>query len=303
MPATARITQPARNLYLISLAPPLAGFEDFIGIWYYAGPPRVLVDVGPSATAGQLTAALDRIGARRLDYILLTHMHIDHGGGLGRIAAAFPGTPVVGHSRGLPHLADPARLWAGSLETLGATAEAYGPLTPVASDRLVAAQSFGEVRIQVIPTPGHASHHVSYGLSDLLFAGEAGGVCLSAGRERDYLRPATPPRFHLKTALASLDALVAANPVNICYSHFGLRTDAGRYLRAHREQLMHWQAVVADEVPRHPADMAEAACLARLLKEDRWLRAFHRFPGVVRRRERGFLLNSLRGFIGDRAAN
>ncbi len=299
MPAADRIHHPAPRLYLIALDPPLDGFVNFMGIWFYAGPPRVLVDVGPAATAAQLRAALEWIGVRRIDHILLTHIHLDHGGGLAEIAAAYPETPVVAHARALPHLVDPSRLWAGSRKTLGATAEAYGPVSAVAGERLVAAETCHDPRIEVIFTPGHAPHHVSYRIGDLLFAGEAGGVCLAAPTGPDFMRPATPPRFRLETALQSLDALIALNPGRICYSHFGLRDNATRQLRAHREQLLLWQAIVADELPRHPPGKAENPCLQRLLREDQRLLAFHRFPAAVRRREFGFLRNSLRGFIGD----
>ncbi len=299
MHTSPRIHPYAPGLYLIALAPPLEGFRDFIGIWFFEGPPRVLVDVGPAATTTQLLTALEQVGANRLDYILLTHVHIDHAGGLAAIAAAFPQALVVAHSRGLGHLADPARLWAGSLKTLGKTAEAYGPIAAVAAERLAAAEDLAEPRIETICTPGHAPHHVSYRLGALLFAGEAGGVCLAAEGAQDFLRPATPPRFRLQTALSSLDALIALNPGKICYSHFGLREDAGGQLRAHREQLMLWQHIVAEETPRHPEGRAETPCLQRLMREDPRLAAFQRLPAAVRQREIGFLRNSLRGFMGE----
>ncbi len=287
------------GLYLIALTPPLTGFGDFMGIWFFEGPPRILVDVGPAATTTQLLAALEQVGANRIDYILLTHIHIDHAGGLAAIAAAFPQALIVAHSRGLPHLADPARLWAGSRKTLGKTAEAYGPIEAVAAERLAAAEDLADSRIETLCTPGHAPHHVSYRLGELLFAGEAGGVCLAVEGAQDFLRPATPPRFRLQTALGSLDALIALNPGKICYSHFGLREDAGCQLRAHREQLLLWQQIVADETPRHPKGRAENACLQRLMREDHRLEAFRHLPAAVRQREQGFLHNSLRGFMGE----
>ncbi|MDJ0875625.1 MAG: MBL fold metallo-hydrolase [Desulfobacterales bacterium] len=299
MRTSPRIHSYAPGLYLIALAPPLTGFGDFMGIWFFEGPPRVLVDVGPAATTPQLLAALEEIGTKRIDYILLTHVHIDHAGGLAAIAAAFPQAPVVAHSRGRPHLADPARLWAGSLKTLGKTAEAYGPIAAVPAERLALAEDLIDSRIEAIYTPGHASHHVSYRLDDLLFAGEAGGVCLAVEGAQDFLRPATPPRFRLQTALSSLDALIALDLGKICYSHFGLRADARGQLRAHRDQLLLWQQIVAEETPQHPKGQAEKACLQRLMREDHRLASFRHLPAGVRQREEGFLRNSLRGFMGE----
>ena len=297
MPESVTLYHPCDRLHLLALNPVIEGFDDFIGIWFYEGPPRVLVDVGPSATASQLLAALTRIGIDRLDYILLTHMHIDHAGGLAEISAAFPQTPVVGHPRGLPHVADPSRLWAGSLKTLGATAEAYGPIAAVPADRLLAADDLNDPRIQVIFTPGHAPHHISYRVDRLLFAGEAGGVCLATAPGHDFMRPATPPRFRMEIALESLAALIELPPSKICYSHFGLWENARGQLKQHRQQLLRWRSIVAEEVPRHAVGQAQAPCLQRLLREDPRLQAFHQLPTPARRREMGFLKNSLRGFI------
>ena len=293
----------APRLYLIALAPPLDGFERFLGVWFYAGPPRVLVDVGPAATAPQLIAALEDIGARQIDYILLTHIHIDHAGGLGAVAAAFPEARVIVHSRGIAHLTNAEKLWVGSLKTLGATAEAYGPIQAIAEDRLTAAEDLNHPGITTILTPGHAPHHVSYQLDELLFAGEAAGVCLRADSGKDFMRPATPPQFRLETARRSIDALLSLRPGRIGYSHFGLRDDACERLRTHRDQLLRWQSVVADEAPRHPADQVVPACLQRLMREDPGLQAFAHLPAAIQRRESGFLQNSLRGFLGDFEAN
>ena len=93
--------------------------------------------------------------------------------------------------------------------------------------------------------------------------------------------------------------MIALRPARICYSHFGLRDDAGARLRAHRKQLLRWQAVVTDEAPRQRADRVESACLQRLLREDPCLQGLHQLPAAVQMRENGFLRNSLRGFLGD----
>ena len=73
----------AEDLFLIPLTPPLPGFEDFIGAWLYTGGPRFLVDVGPASTAEGLFEYLDRLNVAHLDFILLTHIHLDHAGAIG----------------------------------------------------------------------------------------------------------------------------------------------------------------------------------------------------------------------------
>lgn len=292
------IWQLTDKLYLIPLAPPLQGFDRFIGIWLYTGPPAFLVDVGPAVTSASLLKALGDLGIRHLDYLLLTHIHIDHAGGIGEVASAFPHAQIVGHARGLPHLIQPERLWEGSLKSLGPTAEAYGAISAVASDRVMDAASLDDPRIRIIPTPGHSTHHISYVVEDLLFAGEAGGVCIATPRQAPYMRPATPPRFFLDVALGSLDRLIAQGLPKIAYSHFGLFVEAQDLLLSHRRQLLLWKEIIgrtmADAGPNGPT----SDCLERLLKEDPRLDAYATMADQEKKREKGFLQNSIRGFIG-----
>jgi glyoxylase-like metal-dependent hydrolase (beta-lactamase superfamily II) len=292
------IWQLAEKLYLIALTPPLQGFDRFIGIWLHTGPPAFLVDVGPAATTASLLKALGDLGIRHLDYLLLTHIHIDHAGGIGEVAAAFPHAQIVCHAQGLPHLIQPERLWEGSLRSLGPQAEAYGAISAVAPDRVTDAATLDDPRIRIIPTPGHAPHHISYAVDDLLFAGEAGGVCLATRRQEPYMRPATPPRFFLDVALGSLDRLIAQGLSKIAYSHFGLFADAQTLLQSHRLQLLLWEQLIGQSLADTETDDLPRVCLERLLCEDARLAAYAAMTTQERRREEGFLSNSIQGFIG-----
>jgi len=294
----ARIDRIDSDLYLITLNPPLKGFDDFIGAWVYTGSPAVVVDVGPAASASSLIDALDDLGVNRLDYILLTHIHIDHAGGIGEMSARFPDTPVICHESGLAHLADPAKLWAGSLKTLGNVARAYGEITSVPLERLQGAGKLRSAGVEVLMTPGHAPHHVSYRIDKFLFAGEAGGVCLKPDPSTIYMRPATPPRFFMETAVNSLDALIQSGSRVICYGHFGVGDDAPALLKEHRAQLFQWETLIREEMMRYPEEKRIDACLKRLVESDPLLAAFREMPGAIQARERGFLINSIRGYLG-----
>ncbi|ABW66834.1 MBL fold metallo-hydrolase [Desulfosudis oleivorans] len=295
---TYAIRQPRPEVYRIALAPPMEGFDNFITAWVYRGKKTLLVDTGPSVTADALLSALAEIRCRP-DAILLTHIHIDHAGGIGRVSNAFPGTPVICHEKAIPHLVNPEKLWQSTRQTLGAMAEAYGPIDPVPETRLMNATELSCGLCRPVMTPGHAPHHISYLTPDnTLFAGEAGGVNLDLGDGHICLRPATPPRFDLKITVASMDRLIDTAPAVICYGHNSLRTNAVELLCRHRQQLFSWQALIGNEMEKGETGTLLSRCADRLLKEDTLLAGLSQVGPAVFQREQFFIKNSLAGFIG-----
>jgi len=292
------------ELCLIPLAQDLPGFTSFIGSWLYKGEKKFLVDVGPASTVPKLLNALEIMGVQRLDAVLLTHIHIDHAGGAGDFVSYFPDTPILCHSSGIPHLEDPSRLWKGSLKTLGETARAYGPIQPVPPGLLHEAEAGHGFHLgsghEIMPflTPGHASHHVSYLFDDYLFAGESGGVFCDLPDGRFYLRPATPPRFFMETSIRSIDTLSTVPHKIFCYGHFGMTRNSPQMLETHRRQLFKWADVIREQMRADDGTELVERCMESLLKEDPLLAGWHRMAPDVQKRERTFLHNSIRGFVG-----
>ena len=295
----ARIDKIADDLSLITLNPPIDGFEDFISSWLYQGDTCFLVDVGPASTADGLIQILNEAQVERLDYILLTHIHLDHAGAIGEIAAAFPKTPIICHPAGITHLVDPARLWEGAKKVLGSTAEGYGPIQAVAGERFVDVEQFASDEIEPVITPGHASHHVSYRTKNYLFAGETAGVYYALAPDRFYLRPATPPRFFFDTAVESVDKLIACNPTKLCYGHYGMADDGVNKLKTTRRQLFIWKTIIAEQIKLSKTDNLVELCKEKLLEEDSLLANFYNLPESAKEREAYFLRNSINGFIGS----
>ena len=298
MEMAAKIDQITEDLYLLTLEPPIPGFESFICSWLYKGNQVFVVDVGPAVTADDLIAALQNLDVHCLDYILLTHIHLDHAGGIGEIARAFPSAPIVCHPAGIPHLIDPTRLWQGTVKTLGRTGELYGPVQPIVPERLLDAATFSVEGILPVMTPGHSQHHVAYRTAQYLFAGEAGGVFRAQASGPEYLRPATPPRFYFDIYYQSVEALLKTAPTTLCYGHYGLTTEAMAHLGRHRDQLMLWRRVIAAEMPYKAQDDFLERCLTHLLQEDSLLAGYRHMDPLIQQRETGFLFNSIRGFAG-----
>jgi len=289
---------PSNRPHLIELPVDRPGFNHFIGAWLLTGEVNAIVDVGPANSAAGLLDALDTLGLKRLDWILVTHIHIDHVGGLAAVMEKFPRARAVCHARAIKYLVDPSRLWEGSLKVLGEVAEkAYGRPRAVPAERLTAHQAIDLEGLSVIETPGHAAHHLSFVWGEHLFAGEAGGNYFRI-QDQDYLRPATPPRFILEEALASVDRLTALGDREIYYGHLGRGEHSLPLLNRFRKQLLRWHRIVRNEHIAESSEDLEQRSIDALLLDDPELAAFDLMDPATRERERFFIGNSVRGYLG-----
>jgi len=286
-----------QNHKLFNLQPPIPGYEKFIGAHLLYGERMALIDVGPRASVPNLLLALDTlsISPKRIEYIVLTHIHIDHAGGAGTTARDMSNAKVLAHSRARTHLIDPTALWKASLETLGDLAVQYGSIEPVPEDRIVTASDGMKLDLgkglvlEIYLTPGHAPHHLSIydRKNGMLIAGEAAGVCING-----KTRPATPPPFKLEETLFSIDRLIALEPQKLCYGHFGCYDDAVERLKSIRQQILTWYQIVNEAVVsgKNPERILE------LLKgKDESLSYLKTLNKDEYKREHVLLLNSIKG--------
>ncbi|MBN2808205.1 MAG: MBL fold metallo-hydrolase [Deltaproteobacteria bacterium] len=289
-----------KNLSCIDLDEPrLEGFSQFISAWLYQGEDfTFLVDPGPLATIPYLLTELKKRGVTKLDYILLTHIHIDHAGGTGELLKGYPEAQVICHPQGIKHMIDPEKLWQGSLKVLGYMAEVYGEIVPVPEANISFSEEVGTTGIRVFMTPGHAQHHLCFLFADLLFAGEVVGV-RSPALSGIYMRPATPPKFMLEVALDSIDRMIALAPRYLVIAHYGLVEPALEYLKIGRNQLNLWvEGVrkVSSAPDRAATDSGiEEKLFEWLLQRDANYRRIKELPPEIYARERYFLGNTMRG--------
>jgi glyoxylase-like metal-dependent hydrolase (beta-lactamase superfamily II) len=284
--------------------PGLTGFRQFISSWLYCGESfNLLVDPGPLSTIPHLIARLQRYEVERLDYILLTHIHIDHAGGTGALLRQFPEAKVICHPDGIRHLVAPAKLWEGSQKVLGPQlAAAYGEIVPVPQESILFEEQIGRTGVRAFLTPGHAQHHCCYLLDDLLFAGEVAGV-RSVVPNGILIRPATPPRFILEIALDSVERMLALQPGRMVFAHYGMVDTAALHLTIARNQLLLW-VKGATAVATVAEAEREEAMFAWLQEHDEHYRNITQLPDDIRARERYFFGNTYRGmaeYVAERA--
>src|SRR3954453_16422041 len=244
----------------------LGGWERITAGYLIEGPAPVLVETGSQSSVPALLAALNdlNVDANELAGIAVTHIHLDHAGGVGDVAKAFPNATVYVHEKGARHLVDPTRLVNSAAMVYGDLLDSlYGRLDPTPADRLHVLQDGETISIDTnrslttVDSPGHAKHHLALHDSEsgLLFAGDAVGVRLP---DAGVLRPATPPPdFDLDLALASLQKFADRSPTGVALAHFGLVPDPMQTLEEAQGILRRW-AEVAEAAYRDDRDIAEA---------------------------------------------
>ena len=233
----------------------MAGRSQVTSAYLLTGDEPALVETGPSTSAGPVTDALLSLGidANDLAHIVVTHIHLDHAGGAGTIATRFPRATIWVHDRGAAHLADPARLVASAAQVYGEDRlrELFGPVEPVPSDRIRAVDEgdripIGSRHLDVLYTPGHASHHVALADGDTgaVFVGDALGIHLPDAR---VLRPATPPPdIDVERGVDSIDRIRRRARSSLLLSHFGPSPDVEDLCRLAAERLRGWARIVRE---------------------------------------------------------
>jgi len=222
----------------------------------------VVVDPGPASCLPALVAglaALD-IAPRDLHGLLLTHIHLDHGGAAGTIVREYPHVKVYVHDRGAPHLADPDKLLASASRLYGDQMDRlWGEFAAVPAANLVVPADgdvldLGGALFDVAYTAGHASHHVCYRdrRSGVVYAGDTGGI--RVGPSPYVLPPTPPPDIDVRAWQASLARLRSWEPSGVFVTHFGLYRDAGAHLDALSSELDAWDELVGTILGGEPAE-------------------------------------------------
>ena len=244
----------------------LGGWDKVTAGYLVEGPDPVLVETGSQSSVGALLDALAELNvdANDLAGVAVTHIHLDHAGGVGDVARAFPNATVYVHEKGARHLVDPERLVSSAAMVYGDLLDKlYGRLDPTPAERIHVLEDGEDVvvgpgrTLTTVDSPGHAKHHLALHDSEsgILFVGDAVGVRLP---DAGVLRPSTPPPdFDLDQALHSLDRFVDRKPAGVALAHFGLVPEPMDTLEEAKGTLRRW-AEVAEAAWKEGGDIAAA---------------------------------------------
>jgi glyoxylase-like metal-dependent hydrolase (beta-lactamase superfamily II) len=218
-----------------------------IASYLLAGDELALVDCGPASCVGALRAGLREhgLGTGDLRHLVLTHIHLDHAGAAGTLVREQPDLLVHVSQIGAPHLVDPSRLERSARRLYGEDFDRlWGELVPVPAANV---RVLGDVvlGLEAFPTPGHASHHVSFLADDgTCYSGDATGVRIVPAQHIAPVAP--PPDIDVEAWNRTLDAVEARRPARLCLPHFGVVEEVEEHLVRMRARLAAWAARVRE---------------------------------------------------------
>ena len=262
----------------------------------------IIVDVGPTCGIPELIRQLKILGVNssNLKYVFLTHIHLDHSGGLGTFLESYPNTQVVVHRRGTPHLIDPDKvLWQSSLDTLGWVAEMYQRPAPVKEENIISLHEktfnikVNNLEFDWFETPGHASHHFSFLLKNknIMFCGDSVGMLIPS--LNSAMVPTTPHPYRIESGISSIELMFKIGPEKLAFAHHAIMPDAKSLLKKHIKQLEAWRNCVTDCLQKGIEEEEEIAKEISLVdnESERLINGPEEFGGL-----RKALIGSITGF-------
>lgn len=220
-----------------------------VAAYLIRGKESALIDMGYASSAETVRKDVEESGipSEGIDYLLPTHVHLDHSGSCGALATIFSAASIRVHPKGERHLVDPAKLWQGALELFGdELMKQYGRPQPINGRRVKIVDDGEELdlgkglTLRSIWTPGHAAHHLSYALEEnrTVFTGDAVGI---SSPQFPVLIPTTPPTsFNLKAAVESLRRIGQLRPKRLLTPHYGTIGNAQDSIDANIQALEVW---------------------------------------------------------------
>ncbi|MBF0263890.1 MAG: MBL fold metallo-hydrolase [Gammaproteobacteria bacterium] len=226
-----------------------------------------IIETGTNYTIPRITALMEQkgISKEQIRYVIPTHVHLDHAGGVGGLMAIMPNAQLVVHPRGARHLIDPAKLIQGTIAVYGEEKyhRLYGDLVPVPAERVIEAEDELKLDLNgrellIRHTPGHAEHHfcVWDQQSKGWFSGDNFGLSYREfiGNEKRHIFPATTPvHFNPDKMLDSLNLLMSYQPKRFYLTHFCLLEEPQKYVPILKQRIQEYcDIALANEKTEDP---------------------------------------------------
>ncbi|MBI4288308.1 MAG: MBL fold metallo-hydrolase [Chloroflexi bacterium] len=249
----------ADDLFIIDTA--AYGRPRFLASYIIAGDKIALVDCGPTTCLPRLKTEVKRLGfnVRDIDYIIITHIHLDHYGGAGSLLEDLPRGKVVMHQRGARHAINPGPMLERTRAMVGDEAMAReGPILPIPAERLMAVED-GDVldlgkghRLQVLHTPGHTNSSICLLDEKLkgLFVGDILGPCFTAD---DVTVPLAPSGdFDVDMSIKSIQRMQGIKAELLVFPHFGVSRKADKVMKHSVKGLTEWSELAREALRQGP---------------------------------------------------
>ncbi|MEM3671423.1 MAG: MBL fold metallo-hydrolase [Thermoprotei archaeon] len=247
------------DVYLID--PYAFGVKGYMSLYFIAGEKPLLFDVGPASSAGNVVSAIESLGYRgkEIEYIVVSHGHVDHAGGLWEILKWASSSHVVTAQSGLRHLSDPSK----NVQAFGTyfpqLSKLAGTFTPIAPDRIEAASvelNMGDKVARLVTLPGHAHSQIGLQYGRILLAADSLSTNIVLGQY--YLPPSYPPHFDFSKYTENLDHVLSFTADTLCISHFGVHQDVASVITKSIDSVK-WFRSQVEALIRDGSSVAEAA--------------------------------------------
>ena len=199
-----------------------------------AGP--VLIETGPHSCIDHLEAGIREAGytPEDIEHVFITHIHLDHAGSAWKFARH--GAKIYLHPFGQRHMADPSRFLASAKMIYGDLMDAlWGEVHPIAEEQLVivddgASIQVGDLEVISHHTPGHAKHHISWQIDNVIFAGDVAGISIQGG---PIIPPCPPPDIDIQKWIESIQKMEDIKDIDAYYlGHFGKIENIGTHMQS-----------------------------------------------------------------------
>ncbi len=267
------VNEVAENIYLIDAQ--MYSIPKWGSAYLINEEKKALVDTGPATSANTVLDGIKKVGVRPedIDYIIVTHIHLDHAGGAGVLAGDMPRAQVVVHHKGSKHMVNPERLINSVIAAQGEEAMVrYGAVVPIETDRVKPVYDgdvikLGESQLlQFIDAPGHAPHElcIHESRNNGIFTGDAAGIYVA---DEVSLPVTPPPNFDAELYINTLERLMKLKANMIYVAHFGISNKAQERLQLLIDKLRLWDDMVAEAVKEGRFDGVEERMMTQICAE------------------------------------